>query len=521
MDRLNSNYEGNNSNRNGDNTANYNSMICYYHWYTNHGLEWYTFMMTSSNGNIFHVTGHLYGEFTGLRWIPAQKPVARSFGVFFDLRLNKRSSKQLWGWWLQTLSCPLWRHCNVSTLRVIYAYFIGVDKIMYSVDAVWKTGGIIRVLNYATKESPFPLTFKNSSFIIYHQLLAMSTKIKYQESYILYFVRCVLQIKGTTINVITLGECGRVPPSVSCRASTICFMNRVSSMPDTTLVKQVLNSLMNLHDQGFKTWVSPVLKVMRKLDIDPSSDKSAFNKKCKQTLIENFKTDWGKNLRDIQRNPILITYNTFKQRYVTEPYLYLVKNIKYRVALSRFRSSSHTLEIERWRYAKPIIPVQERLCRVCLFLEDERHLLFHCILYDGERRQLLSKIEAKYNGFLSLDIHQMWSFLLSNEDCQCLTWLGKYLYDAFEIRNRYIASISDGNVLWADVNIHRSRFATCLASWKKSLRILIILHVRTLPIKLHICMCSYIFVYVPATPLHDNPFMPVPLWEEVECLQIV
>ena len=206
---------------------------------------------------------------------------------------------------------------------------------------------------------------------------------------------------------------------------------------------------------------------MRELDINPSSDKNAFNKKCKQTLIENFKTDWGKNLHDIQRNPILRTYNTFKQHYVTEPYLYLVKNIKYRVALSRFRSSSHTLEIERGRYAKPIIPVQERLCRVCLVLEDERHLLFHCVLYDGERRQLLSKIEARYNGFLSLDIHQMWSSLLSNEDCQCLTWLGKYLYDAFEIRNRYIASISDGNVLWAGVNIHRSGFATCPASWKK------------------------------------------------------
>ena len=28
------------------------------------------FMMTSSNGNIFRVTGHLCGEFTGRRWIP-------------------------------------------------------------------------------------------------------------------------------------------------------------------------------------------------------------------------------------------------------------------------------------------------------------------------------------------------------------------------------------------------------------------------------------------------------------------
>ena len=43
---------------------------------------------------------------------PAQRPVALSFDVFFDLRLNKRLSKHLWGWWFETLSPPFWRHCN-------------------------------------------------------------------------------------------------------------------------------------------------------------------------------------------------------------------------------------------------------------------------------------------------------------------------------------------------------------------------------------------------------------------------
>ena len=43
----------------------------------------------------------------------AQRPVTRSFDVFFDLRLNKRLSKQSWGWWFETPSSPLWRHCNV------------------------------------------------------------------------------------------------------------------------------------------------------------------------------------------------------------------------------------------------------------------------------------------------------------------------------------------------------------------------------------------------------------------------
>ena len=46
--------------------------------------------MTSSNGNIFRVTGPLCGEFTGPGEFPTQRPVTRSFDVFFDLRLNKR-----------------------------------------------------------------------------------------------------------------------------------------------------------------------------------------------------------------------------------------------------------------------------------------------------------------------------------------------------------------------------------------------------------------------------------------------
>ena len=68
--------------------------------------------MTSSNGNIFRVTGPLCGEFTGPGEFPTQRPVTRSFEVFFDLRLNKRLSKQPWGWWFETLSWSLWRHCN-------------------------------------------------------------------------------------------------------------------------------------------------------------------------------------------------------------------------------------------------------------------------------------------------------------------------------------------------------------------------------------------------------------------------
>ena len=52
------------------------------------------------------------GNSPGTGEFPAQRPVTRSFDVFFDLRRNKRLSKQSWGWWFETLSCPLLRHRN-------------------------------------------------------------------------------------------------------------------------------------------------------------------------------------------------------------------------------------------------------------------------------------------------------------------------------------------------------------------------------------------------------------------------
>ena len=71
-------------------------------------------MMTSSNENIFRVTGPLCGEFTSYRWIPRTKASDAELWCFFYMRLDKRLCKQSRGWWFETLSCPLWRHSNAA-----------------------------------------------------------------------------------------------------------------------------------------------------------------------------------------------------------------------------------------------------------------------------------------------------------------------------------------------------------------------------------------------------------------------
>ena len=74
-----------------------------------HQLETFSALLAICVGN-----SSVSGEF------PAQRPVTRSFDVFFDLRLSERLSKH-WGWWLETPSLPLWRHSNVLSANVVWS----------------------------------------------------------------------------------------------------------------------------------------------------------------------------------------------------------------------------------------------------------------------------------------------------------------------------------------------------------------------------------------------------------------
>ena len=72
-------------------------------------------MMTSSNGNIYTLLAICAGNSPVPSDFPTQRPVTRRYD--FDLRPNKRLSKQSWGWWFETPSRPLWRHRNEAITK--------------------------------------------------------------------------------------------------------------------------------------------------------------------------------------------------------------------------------------------------------------------------------------------------------------------------------------------------------------------------------------------------------------------
>ena len=73
-------------------------------------------MMTSSNGNIFRVTGPLRGEFTGNRWTPLAKASDAELWCILWSVLEQWLSKQSRRWWFETPSLSFLRHYNESPI---------------------------------------------------------------------------------------------------------------------------------------------------------------------------------------------------------------------------------------------------------------------------------------------------------------------------------------------------------------------------------------------------------------------
>ena len=72
-----------------------------------HQMETYSALLALCAGN-----SPVTGEY------PSQRPVMRSFDIFFDLCLNKLLGKQLWDWWFETPPYSLGRHCNGSWFSI-------------------------------------------------------------------------------------------------------------------------------------------------------------------------------------------------------------------------------------------------------------------------------------------------------------------------------------------------------------------------------------------------------------------
>ena len=151
-------------------------------------------------------------------------------------------------------------------------------------------------------------------------------------------------------------------------------------------------------------------------------------------MLNSYKNEWLNSNSNLIQNPILACYTFIKCDFMTEPYLSLVKEYKYRNAIARLRTSSHCLGIQVGRQTRPPVPRHERLCFICAKLDDEKHFMLNCKYHNSERNKLFAKYNAYHPIFEKMTDDDKFIFLFSVNDAFLLTALGKFIFRSLNLR---------------------------------------------------------------------------------------
>jgi len=147
------------------------------------------------------------------------------------------------------------------------------------------------------------------------------------------------------------------------------------------------------------TWCSYTKDLLEELKLEEYWESNTalaekeWKKLIRARIHEREEKQW---LTIIASKPKLRTYRKVKQKLEQEPYLY-VRDRKGIPELTKLRSGTNRLRIEKGRYDK--LPVEKRLCRFCDAdaVEDEKHFLLHCEEYEELRQKMWRGLEALFS----------------------------------------------------------------------------------------------------------------------------
>ena len=140
-------------------------------------------------------------------------------------------------------------------------------------------------------------------------------------------------------------------------------------------------------------------------------------------------------LTHIQNTNKLTFLKSLKEICRIEKYL-TIKNFSNRRAITKLRTSNHTLAIEAGRWTNT--ERENRLCKQCTQhqIEDEIHFLFECTKYTTERQTTFETIKTKTNIDLSINQNKIENLklLFDSDSLSSLNALGKFIKDSFSKR---------------------------------------------------------------------------------------
>ena len=149
----------------------------------------------------------------------------------------------------------------------------------------------------------------------------------------------------------------------------------------------------------------------------------------KDRLKDSFVQNWHHRLTECSRATLYREIAIFQ----FQPYLEIVNAKKFQTALSKLRTSSHRLEIEVGRWARPQKILRDnRKCRICNTLEDEFHFIIECPLFQDIRKCFIKPYFIRHKSMLKF------VQLLQSKSPKELKNLACFIFKGFEKRTEVL-----------------------------------------------------------------------------------
>ena len=236
------------------------------------------------------------------------------------------------------------------------------------------------------------------------------------------FSKFVLGVNKKATNFAVLSELGRFPIHFDIIKSMMRFWYRLENLGNAfPLLQDAYTESKKLHESKIPSWYGSVMFLQKKMPLLKelcNVSKHKFKFTYKKIIFKYYEENWKRQL-DRQEGK-LCSYSKIKTSFGLENYLMLMKSFEQRRNFTRFRISSHRLQIERGRYQGA--PRQNRLCLRCTSsdVDDEKHFLFSCTTAPLERASVQDLINKTCPNFASLNQDQKLFWLLNNENVEIL-----------------------------------------------------------------------------------------------------
>ena len=244
------------------------------------------------------------------------------------------------------------------------------------------------------------------------------------------FCKRVLNVRKCTPNYAVYGELGRLPLSVIAKERAVKFWLKIMNNADAPGYDMYIDATNNIRGPSWAGRLNSIIDHLGYSEIRHTFDigKNYFPElKCR--LRDQFIQEWNTSINGSSK---LHYYVKYKHEFEYEDYLDKITNDSLRICLTRFRLSSHNLEIELGRYQNIIR--ENRLCKLCTSnqTETEFHFLLSCPKY--------SEIRKQYFGTISWPTMSLFKNIVSTKNRKKLFKLCKYLKDAFSVRENTLTT---------------------------------------------------------------------------------